>query len=64
MSKSPAPHPRFAEAMKDLLSQENRHLATYGWVDRKAGVIRIPISRALELQLERGFPTRKEAPKR
>jgi len=39
-------------------------LSTYGWTDKNAGVVRIPIDRAMELQLERGFPTRKETPKR
>lgn len=31
-------------------------LDTYGWVDRKAGVARIPITRAMQLLLERGLP--------
>lgn len=31
-------------------------LSTYGWVDRKAGVVRIPIERALELVAQRGVP--------
>ncbi|MBV6430540.1 MAG: hypothetical protein IANPNBLG_00654 [Bryobacteraceae bacterium] len=49
---------------RDLLTRENHQLSTYGWVDRKAGIVRIPISRAMDLTLERGFPVRKEAPKR
>ena len=28
---------------------QRRHLSSYGWVDRKAGVIRIPIDRAMDL---------------
>jgi len=31
-------------------------LTSYGWVDRKAGRVRIPIARAMELLLERGLP--------
>jgi hypothetical protein len=31
-------------------------LTTYGWVDRKAGVVRIPIQRAIEVALKRGLP--------
>jgi hypothetical protein len=31
-------------------------LETYGWVDRKAAVARIPITRAMQLLLERGLP--------
>jgi len=53
-----------ATAMEDFLARENHQLSTYGWVDRKAGIVRIPISRAIDLALERGFPVRKEAPKR
>ncbi len=38
--------------------QENQTLTTYGWIDRNAGVVRIPIERAKELLLERGLPAR------
>lgn len=59
------PAPRLAEhpaiELKDLHSQEDRILNTYGWTDKQAGVVRIPIDRAMELQLQRGFPARKEA---
>jgi hypothetical protein len=62
------PAPRIEEhpaiEIQQLHAQEEKILSTYGWVDKKAGVIRIPIDRAMELQLERGFPTRKEATKR
>jgi hypothetical protein len=34
-------------------------LSSYGWVDREAGVVRIPIDRAMDLVAERGLPTRK-----
>jgi|SRR5580700_3083504 hypothetical protein len=61
------PAPRLEEhpaiELKDLHSQEDRILSTYGWTDKTGGVVRIPIDRAMELQLQRGFPTRKEAPK-
>lgn len=46
--------------LKDLRAQEDQILSTYGWTDKKAGIVRIPIDRAMQLQLERGFPTRKE----
>lgn len=59
------PQPRIEEhpalEIKELHSQEDNILSTYGWTDKKAGVVRIPIDRAMELQLERGFPVRKEA---
>ena len=47
--------------LNELHLQENRVLSTYGWVDKSAGTIRIPIDQAIELQLKRGFPVRKEA---
>jgi hypothetical protein len=58
------PEPRIEDhpaiAIQQLHAQEDKTLSTYGWTDRKAGVVRIPIDRAIELQLERGFPARKE----
>jgi len=58
------PAPRIEEhpaiEIQQLHAQEEQTLSTYGWVDRNKGVVRIPIDRALELQMERGFPTRKE----
>jgi len=62
------PSPRIQEhpanEITELHSQEDRILSTYGWMDKKAGVVRIPIDRAMELQLQRGFPVRKEAAKK
>jgi hypothetical protein len=59
------PAPRIEEHptidLIELHAQENHILSTYGWTDKKAGVVRIPIDRAMELQLERGFPVRKQA---
>jgi hypothetical protein len=34
-------------------------LTGYGWVDKDAGVVHIPVVRAMDLALERGFPVRK-----
>jgi len=42
------------------LSEEQR-LHSYGWVDQNAGIIRIPIDRAMDLIAERGLPTRPQA---
>jgi hypothetical protein len=33
-------------------------LHSYGWVDEQAGLVRIPITRAMELLTERGLPVR------
>jgi hypothetical protein len=51
-------HP--ATELENLHSREDQILSTYGWVDKKTGMVRIPSDRAMELQLERGFPARKE----
>lgn len=59
------PAPRIEEHpaidIQQLRAQEEQKLSTYGWMDRSKGVVRIPLERAMELQMERGFPTRKEA---
>ena len=41
--------------------QEEQRLHSYGWVDQPAGVVRIPIDRAMELVAQRGLPTRPQA---
>jgi hypothetical protein len=55
-------HP--AIEMHELRKQEDHVLSTYGWTDKKSGVVRIPIDRAIELQMERGFPVREQAVKK
>jgi hypothetical protein len=54
----PAPREQISPRL-DLLSlraQEEAELNSYGWIDPKAGVVRIPIDRALELVSQRGLP--------
>ena len=46
------------EDLKRFLARQNEELNSYGWIDRTAGVVRIPIVRAMELVLEQGLPTR------
>jgi hypothetical protein len=43
--------------LKHFRASEEELLDTYGWADKNAGVVRLPIDRAKELLLERGFPT-------
>ena len=47
-----------ASGARGLLQQSGAELNSYGWVDQTSGVVRIPVDRAIELSLERGFPTR------
>jgi hypothetical protein len=44
--------------VKDLRQEEHRLLETYEWVDKNAGVVRIPIERAIEVLAEKGLPYR------
>ena len=58
IAKFPEPHletdePREIRAFR---VQEEQTLHSYGWVDQPAGVVRIPIDRAMELVAQRGFP--------
>jgi hypothetical protein len=51
------------QPFKDIYSLrqgETEKLTSYGWVDKDGGVTRIPIDRAMEIMLQRGFPARAE----
>jgi len=39
---------------------EEQTLGTYGYVDQKAGIVRIPIDRAMDLIAQRGLPVREQ----
>ena len=56
------PEPRLQtnprEDLGNLRTREGQALSSYGWVDKNAGVARIPIERAMQLVVERGLPTR------
>jgi hypothetical protein len=56
------PEPRLQtnprEDLAALRQSEERLLRSYGWVDKDAGVVRIPIDEAMKLTLERGLPAR------
>jgi len=45
-----------------LLRQQEEHtLTTYGWVDRPAGLVRIPMDEAMKRIVEEGLPVRQSA---
>jgi hypothetical protein len=56
------PNPRLEEdergQLNGILLQEEKTLYSYGWVDEKAGTVRIPIERAMDLIVQRGLPVR------
>ena len=45
-----------ARDLRQYLDQQDAVLNSYGWVDQKAGVVRIPIDRAMNLLLQKGLP--------
>ena len=62
-AKTP-PEPRLQvnprQDLRDLRDQEDQILGSYGWVDKNAGTVRIPIDEAIRLTLQRGLPARQE----
>lgn len=58
------PEPRLQtnprQDLSDLHSQEDQILSSYGWVDKNAGTVRIPIDQAMRLTLQRGLPARQQ----
>jgi hypothetical protein len=56
------PEPRLQETpaldLARFRAKEEETLSTYGWVDRQAGVVRIPIERAMEIVAREGLPKR------
>jgi hypothetical protein len=45
-------------ALKKVRTAEDEAMRTYGWVNQGAEIVRLPIGRAKELAIERGFPVR------
>jgi hypothetical protein len=60
------PEPRLqqtpAREIEVLRQNEDTRLRSYGYVDKEAGVVHIPVAEAMRLTLERGLPSRTEDP--
>lgn len=56
----PEPRLQINEAvdMVRMRDVEQRVLQTYGWINPEAGIVHVPIERAMELSLQEGFPSR------
>jgi hypothetical protein len=56
------PEPRLEKSerseLREFIENEDRKLATYNWIDKDKGVVRIPIDHAIELIVQRGLPVR------
>ena len=59
------PQPRLETDERNQLvgirTLEEQKLSTYDWADQKAGTVRIPIERAMDLLVQRGLPTPPQA---
>lgn len=44
--------------LEELLAQQSALLNSYGWIDRDAGIVHIPIDEAMQLLVEQGVPAR------
>jgi hypothetical protein len=62
--QSAFPSPKLEEDERGQLNgiriEEERTLYSYGWIDEKAGTVRIPIERAMDLLVQQGLPTRSQ----
>jgi hypothetical protein len=56
------PHPQLQtdppKDLHDYLQAKSQELDSYGWVDRRNGIVHIPIEQAMDLFLTRGAPVR------
>ena len=59
------PNPKLEEDERGQLNgirlKEEQTLATYDYIDKNAGTVRIPIDRAMDLIVQRGLPVREES---
>ena len=44
--------------LRELRARDEAQLSGYAWIDRDAGLVRIPIERAIDLVAKRGLPAR------
>ncbi|HRW06073.1 MAG TPA: hypothetical protein P5121_13300 [Caldilineaceae bacterium] len=51
-----------ATELNHLLAPQRKRLTSYGWIDKEAGTVHVPIERAMELLLAEGVPAREGDP--
>jgi len=44
--------------LQNYVADQNKILNSYGWVDSRAGIVRIPVQQAMDSLVQKGFPTR------
>jgi hypothetical protein len=56
------PRPRLQtdpqKEIHDYCEQQAATLDTYGWIDQSAGIVRVPIDRAIAMTISKGLPSR------
>jgi hypothetical protein len=58
----PRLQPSPTQDMLEMLQADNARLQSYGWVDRSAGIARMPIDQAIESIMQQGLPAWHEIP--
>jgi hypothetical protein len=48
--------------LKDYCEEQQEQVTTYGWIDQRLKVVRIPINDAMDLVLKNGLPVRASGP--
>jgi len=49
--------------LRQMRAAEDAALNNYGWVDKNAGIVRIPVDQAMEVLAKKGLPARKQEEK-
>jgi hypothetical protein len=49
--------------LRQMRAAEDAMLNSYGWVDKDAGIVRVPVDRAMEILAKKGLPARKQEEK-
>ena len=57
-SEAPLLQPAPGVDIQEYTQSQQRVLNSYGWIDRKSGVVHIPIDQAMQLVLKQGLPAR------
>ncbi len=62
------PEPRLqvdaSKELRQMRAAEDAALSSYGWVDKDAGILKIPVDRAMEILAKKGLPARKQEQKK
>ena len=48
--------------LKHYRDEQEKILDGYGWVDSQGGIVRIPVDRAMDLLLQKGYPVQGSSP--